>query len=297
MNIKKRLNADLTPYFFILPAIIVFCLFIVYPLLYSVNLSLHEWNGFTPTWDRFVGLNNYRDMFGDYLFWIAFTNNFKVMLVRLPLEIIIALLLAIILDREIKGKNLWQTILFLPVIMPLIVVALVWQRIYEPNIGLLNTLLRSLGLNGLAKVWLGDPKLAIYATAIVSTWKNIGFSMVIFLAALQGIPEELKEAAIVDGATEAQIVWRVTLPLLKPTIRIAIVLSMISIFKIFDLTYILTGGGPSHRSEVLASYMYFQAFSMGKMGLASAAVVVLLALVLSISLVQSYILKSQELQY
>ena len=290
--ITSHLRRHLTGWLFILPALIVYLVIVVYPVIYSVLLSFHTWSGFEPQWGPFVGLKNYVDLTRDPIFVKATTNNFLFVGIRTPFEVGIALLLALLLNAEIRGRWLIRTLIFVPVVLSLIVVGVVFGRIYEPNVGILNTFLHQVGLGFLAQQWLGDVRISLLSVTAVSVWKNVGFSMVILLAGLQGTPQDVLDAARVDGAGPIQAVWNVTIPLLRPVIGITIVLSIIGGLKVFDLVYIMTQGGPLYSTEVLTTYLYRVTFVLNQVGLGSSISVMLMLFVLVISWVQIRVLRN-----
>jgi raffinose/stachyose/melibiose transport system permease protein len=189
-----------------------------------------------------------------------------------------------------RARALLRTLFFVPVVMSLIVVTIIFQRIYEPNTGLLNTALYGIGLGALAHPWLGDPATALGAVIAVSVWKNVGFSLVILLAGLQGLPREVIDAARVDGANARQLTVWVIAPLMRPILALTALLSIIGGLKVFDLVFIMTRGGPTYSTEVLATMLYRQAFELNDMGVASAIAVILMALVLGAARVQAAVL-------
>jgi len=283
----RHLERTLTAYAFVGPALLVLCGFIVYPALYSFLLSFHEWNGFTPEWGEFVGLDNYAALFKDWIFWKAAVNSILFVAVRTPLEVGIAFGLALLLNQNIRGRSFLRTMFFVPVVMSLIVVTILFQRILEGNVGLLNTFLRGVGLDSMTRMWLGDPATALPVVIFVSVWKNVGFSLVILLAGLQGLPSEVIEAARCDGANRRQLTFQVVVPLMKPIIAIATVLSIIGGLKVFDLIYIMTRGGPTYATEVFATMLYRHAFDLNEMGVASALAVVMVLVIMGTSRIQT----------
>lgn len=275
------------------PAVTVLAAFIVYPVGYSIWLSLHEWTGYTPDWGPFVGLGNYRTLAGDEVFWKAVVNSAVFVTVRTPLEVGLGFGLALLLNRRLAGRSLLRTLFFVPVVMSLIVVTIIFQRVYEPNTGLLNSALRAIGLDALALPWLGDPATALPAVIAVSVWKNVGFSLVILLAGLQGLPREVIEAARVDGAGPWQLTLRVITPLMRPILALTALLSVIGGLKVFDLIFIMTRGGPTYSTEVLATMLYREAFEQNHMGVASAIAVVMVALVMGTARLQTLFLREE----
>jgi raffinose/stachyose/melibiose transport system permease protein len=196
-----------------------------------------------------------------------------------------------LLNREIPGRSLLRTLFFVPVVLSLIVVTILFQKIYEPNAGVLNTLLRDFGLGALALPWLGDPSTAFAAVIAVAVWKNVGFSLVILLAGLQGLPQEVLEAARVDGASPWQVTRRVVVPLMRPILAITVVLSIISGLKVFDLIFIMTRGGPTYSTEVFGTMLYRHAFDLNEMGIASAIAVVMVGVIMGTARLQTLLLR------
>jgi raffinose/stachyose/melibiose transport system permease protein len=288
---SRHLRRHLTGYAFVGPALVVLGLFIVYPIFYSLWLSFHEWNGFSVRWGPFVGLDNYLGLARDEVFWKAALNSAIFVLVRTPLEVGLGFGLALLLNRSLPGRSLLRTLLFIPVVMSLIVVTIIFQRIYEANAGLLNTALREVGLGTLARPWLGDPATALPAVIAVSVWKNAGFSLVILLAGLQGLPHEVIEAARVDGANGWQLLVRVITPLMRPILGITVILSIISGLKVFDLIFIMTRGGPTYSTEVFATLLYREAFELNNMGIASAVAVVMVVVIMGTAWLQTALLR------
>ena len=287
---RRRWRRNLAGYAFAGPALIVLAAFLLYPVAYSVSLSLHEWDGYTPRWGPFVGFENYRALATDEVFWRATWNSIVFVVVRTPLEVGFGFLLALLLNRRLALRSLLRTFFFVPVVMSLIVVTIIFQRVFEPNTGLLNTFLRTVGLGDWAHPWLGDPATALPAVIAVSVWKNVGFSLVILLAGLQGLPQDVVEAARVDGANAWQLTLRVITPLMRPILALTALLSIIGGLKVFDLVFIMTRGGPTYSTEVLATMLYREAFELNHMGIASAVAVILVALVLSIARLQTFVL-------
>ena len=290
---QRALNRHLTGYAFVAPAVAVFCAFIVYPISYSFWLSLHTWNGYSTQWEQFVGLENYLSLVQDEIFWKAARQSVLFVLARTPLEVALAFILALLLNQPLRGRSLLRTLFFVPVVMSLIVVTLIFERIYEANTGLLNTLLVQLGLKSLTQSWLGDPATALWAVIAVSIWKNVGFSLVILLAGLQGLPHEVLEAARVDGASARQLVLHVITPLMRPILAITAMLSIISGLKVFDLVFIMTRGGPTYSTEVFATMLYRHAFELNEMGVASAIAVIMVGVIMGSSWLQTIFLRER----
>lgn len=281
----------LTGYAFVGPALLTLCAFIVYPIVYSLWLSFHDWNGYTAQWGPFVGLRNYLDLAQDEIFWKSAVNSVVFVVARTPFEVGIGFALALLLNRELRGRSLLRTLFFVPVVLSLIVVTILFQRIFEANAGLLNTSLREVGLGVLTRPWLGDTSTALPVVIAISIWKNVGFSLVILLAGLQGLPHEVLEAARVDGADRWQLVLKVITPLMRPILAITAMLSIISGLKVFDLIFILTRGGPTYSTEVFATLLYRQAFELNDMGTASAIAVIMVVVIMGTARLQTLLLR------
>ncbi|GII33000.1 carbohydrate ABC transporter permease [Planotetraspora mira] len=245
-------------YIFIAPIVAFFAVFVGYPFLRSLYLSLSEWSGFGEP--RFVGLDNFQFMVGDPVFWKAVGTTFMFTAATTILQTVLPLLLAVLMNCRWRGTVIYRTLLFVPAVISFVVTGVLWQLIYEPNLGTLNEALRTVGLDGLAQPWLADPHLVVPALIVVSLWQSAGLYMLIFLAGLQGIDPTLYEAARIDGAGPVQQFRRVTVPTLRTVTGVVVLLNLINGFKTFDLIYVMTGGGPNRASEVLGTYLYGLAF-------------------------------------
>jgi raffinose/stachyose/melibiose transport system permease protein len=258
LNRKPRLSGpQVTAILCIMPALLIFLVFVVWPILQSARYSFYDWNGLGPL-KKYVALENYEKLLTDPVFWKALGNNIVLVVWSLVTQIPLAIFLAIILTRKIKGTALFRTLFFVPFVLSDVIIATLWTWIYRPTLGLANAFLNSIGIA--SQGWLGNPGTALLCVLIVATWKYLGFHTVIYIAAIQGIPEELYEAARIDGANEWQLHRHITVPSVLTTIRIDAVLIIIGSLKAFDLFWVLTEGGPSHSSELIATYMYREAF-------------------------------------
>lgn len=271
-------NQSFAGWVFILPALIGTFIFIIIPVICSFGLSFSKWDLLNPI--QFVGLANYKEIFSEPLFYKIFWNTVVFALTTSIFGVIIPLILACILNSKIRGSEFYKTAYFLPFITPMIVIGVVWEWIFDPNIGLLNHILH-LHIN-----WLYDTHFAMPALIIVSVWKLIGYNMVIFLSSLSGISQSLFEAAKIDGATPVQTFKNVTVPLLSPTIFFVIIITAISSFQVFDLIYLMTQGGPLDSTNVLVYAIYKNAFEYFNVGKASAIAYVLFTLILVLTLIQ-----------
>lgn len=271
-------NERFAGWVFILPALVGTLIFIIIPVICSFGLSFAKWDLLNPI--QFVGLTNYREIFSEALFYKILLNTVVFALATSVLGVIIPLVLACILNSKIRGAEFYKTAYFLPFITPMIVIGVVWEWIFDPNIGLLNHVLH-LHIN-----WLYDTHFAMPALIIVSVWKLIGYNMVIFLSSLSGISQSMFEAAKIDGANELQTFKNVTVPLLSPTIFFVVIITAISSFQVFDLIYLMTQGGPLNSTNVLVYAIYQNAFEYFNIGKASAIAYVLFVIILVLTLVQ-----------
>jgi multiple sugar transport system permease protein len=268
---------------FLFPNILGFLIFHIGPFFYTMWLSLNEWDLFLPA--QFIGLGNFRTLFlDDPIFWISLRNTLYYSLVVIPGNLILSLMLALAINQQLRGIRLFRTIYFLPVITSMVAVAMAFRWLYSYDWGLINYLL---GLLHLPPVpWLSDPRTALPSVALVTIWKDAGYNMVIFLAALQGIPATLHEAAEIDGANAWNKFWRITLPLLTPAIFFVTIISVIGSFQVFASVYLLTNGGPGYTTMVYNYYLYLNAFRFLKFGMAAALAEVLFVILLILTLLQ-----------
>jgi multiple sugar transport system permease protein len=268
---------------FLSPTLIVFSVFVLFPVVFSFYLSFHEWNMFSGE-SAFVGLDNYLRMASDPEFWQVFGNTAVYTVATVPLNMAVALGVAAVLNKKIVGKKILRAAFFTPVIISTVAAAVIWRWVFDPNLGLANFALESLGLP--AVNWMSDPTAAMVSLVIVGTWKTFGVNMILFSAGLAAIPERYYEAARIDGAGRMARFWHITLPLLSPTTLFVLVLSIIGSFQVFDLVYVLTYGGPLGSTKVLVFYLYEHAFRLFDMGYASAVAYVLFAVLFVLTLIQ-----------
>ncbi len=258
------------PYLYCMPALIMLLLFIYYPILQNVYYSFLKWDLFSGK-KKLIGFSNYSKLFKDRLFWTAIRNNLYFIVISLIFQVIISLIFAFMLEN-MKNKRIsavFRTTYFLPSLISITIIGLLFTFIYEPK-GLLNGILRAVGLDNLAKGWLGDANTAIFAVIAESQWRNIGYTMLFIIVAIQRIPAEITEAAKLDGASKFQTLLYVTTPMIASTILLCSIITTTGGFLIFNDVYVLTAGGPYNSSEVLATIMYKNGFDYGKVGYASA---------------------------
>ena len=287
--IRALKQSDMNGYLFVLPYIIFFLAFVAYPLVFSLILVFHRWNIVTPM--EWIGLKNFVRLVHDALFLRSLGNTLTFLLIHIPLQIVFALLLAVLLNSRIKLRGFFRALYFLPVVVSGVAVTILWQQLYSYDYGVLNAMLNAVGLPSIP--WLVNSSWAMPSIAIMATWKNIGIYIVLFLAGLQNIPGELYEAASLDGATKARQFLHITLPMLNPTIIVIVVLSTIGGFSLFIEPYVLTGGGPMQSTLSGMLYIYNQAFYFGHMGYAATLGFVFALVILVVVLLQRKFIESE----
>jgi multiple sugar transport system permease protein len=272
-------------YLFITPWFLQFAVFTLFSVAFSFYLSFHDWNIVEPT-KPFVGLDNYIDLAKDKRFYQALWNKILFTGFGVPLGMASGLLVALLLNTKVRMQGFFRTLYYIPVITPLVVSAVIWKWVYQGDYGLLNYYLLQLGLINDKLLWLSDPNLAMPALIIMGVWAGTGGTMVLYLAGLQAIPEELYDAAKVDGASGWQRLRHVTIPLLAPTTFYILITSVIGSFQSFAHIYIMTGGGPLRRTTVIGYYLYEKGFRQFDMGYASAIAYVLFAIIFIFTILQ-----------
>ncbi|MDQ3693302.1 MAG: sugar ABC transporter permease [Chloroflexota bacterium] len=273
--------------FFVLPALLLYLVFMVYPFLQSIYLSFTSWNGATVV-KEWIGLDNYRELLGDERLWLSLRHNVTWVIVGTAAPIAIGMLLALLLWRRPKGFTLFRTFFFMPQVLSAVVIGIIWNWVYNPIFGILNKGLDAVGLEGVSRGWLGDPDFALYAVLIASVWAEIGFVFVIFLAGLQGVSKDLLEAAAIDGANIWQRFRHVTVPQMSNVINVVVAILLIGGFNVFDMIFVMTGGGPANATEVIATYTYKEAFTQNNVGYATtlALVMTVISLVASVAFIK-----------
>jgi len=259
------------------------------PAVASLLLGFFEWSVVDDP--RFIGLGNFERLVGDDVFWKALRNTVLFVVLTVPTDIVLALVLAVLLNQRLHGMAVFRLAYFIPVVTATAVVAIVWRWLYQPQ-GVVNGALGAFGLDPI--VWLSDPDWALPAIAVMAVWKHVGFNMLILLAGLQAIPTEFEEAARIDGAGPLSIFFGVTLPLLRPVIVLVTILTTIGSFQVFDAAYVMTNGGPFYATTTLVFYIYQSAFDRYQMGYAAAVAFVLFVIILAISILQRRFLKGGE---
>lgn len=255
------------------PGLVLFAGFVLVPIGVAAFYSLYSWNGFGPLTD-FVGLRNYTDALSGAVFQGAIGHNLIIAGLSIVVQLPLSIGLALLLNRKLRGRTFLRMVVFAPYVLSEAVTAVIWLLMLQPG-GFVDSLLRGAGLGWLVQQWLADPKIVLYTLFVVITWKYIGFGVILLLAGLQGVPAELREAAALDGASSWQITRNVVLPLLGPTIRIWIFLSVIGSLQLFDLVWIMTLGGPANASTTMATYLVDHGFKRYEFGFGSAVAVIL----------------------
>ncbi len=278
-----RPNRAWTPYLLIAPAFAVFSFVVLIPALANTALSFTKWSG-TDT-IQFVGIDNFTRAFRDDIYLMAYRNTFGYIVLTLILEVLVGLLLAGFVTVGGRRTAFYRVAFFIPVTLPMLVIAVLWGFIYSDDIGLINGALRGVDLNHLTRVWLGNPATALIAVSVVSGWIYAGFYMAIFYAALQRIPRHVIEAATLDGATESQIFFRVKVPMIRPMIEVAVLLCVTGAFQSFDLFYVMTNGGPDHATEIITTYLVEVVFRFHDLGYGAALATIMTVVVVGIGLV------------
>ncbi|MBO2533005.1 MAG: sugar ABC transporter permease [Thermoactinomycetaceae bacterium] len=275
-------------YLLISPYLLFLAVFLIYPVFFSIWLTFHDWNIVSPE-IPFVGLENYRRLLGDELFYKALWNTFRFIMINIPLQIVLALLLAVALNQPIKGRGFFRAAYFLPVVTSGVVISFLWSWMLSTDDGIINEVLGWFGIGPIP--WLTSETWSIPSIAWVAAWKNLGYYVVIFLAGLQSIPKTLYEAARIDGAGPVQIFFRITLPMLNPAMLLVLVMSTINGFQLFTEPFIMTGGGPANSSLSVVMYIYKNAFQSLDMGYAATIGLALALIILTVSLLQKKLLE------
>ncbi len=283
-GVPRRFQDRIVIALFLLPGLIVFILFVIYPIFRSVYFSTFDWNGFGPAVD-YIGLENYKKILTDEVFLKAIKNVLLLIALSLGIQLPAALTLAVMVGRDLPGRTLFRTIFFLPYVISEVNTAIMWMLLYnaDPERGFLNAIMVLLGLEPVA--WLAEMKIVIYALFITLTWKFFGFHMLLYLTGLQNIPKEIEEAARIDGANSLQIFLFIIVPLLGSTIKTSVYLSVLGCIQQFILVWVMTKGGPVNASETMATYMYRFGFVRFQLGYGSAVAIIMFILCMIFSLV------------
>jgi len=287
---SRRSRKWLTIALFLLPGLALYLVFVIGPIIQAAHFSLYRWNGLTPLTD-FIGLKNYQAAFASPVFWQGVGNNVFVIVLSLVIQIPFSLGLAMMLNRRFPGRAVFRLLFFVPYVLSEAITGIVFRLLLQPD-ALVDSGLKTAGLGGLVQDWMGDSTVVMFTLFVIVTWKYFGFHMIIMLGGLQGIPKELEEAAFIDGADRRQAFRHITLPLLGPTIRVSIFLSVIGALQLFDMVWVMTGGGPLNASTTMAINMFKTGFVKTQMGYGSALAVILFLCALVVALLyQRFVLR------
>lgn len=252
----------------LLPALLIFCFFVIVPIIWSAWYGFYDWKGIGAM--KFIGFGNYTEIIQDPVFAKSLRNNLIVVAASVFGQVPIALALALVLRQSTLYQRIIRSVVFLPMVLSSVVIGIIWGYIYHPQIGILNSLLDWIGLGAWKQAWLSNPSISMYMLAIPIIWNFIGPYMIMYIAALQNIPSEIEDASAIDGAKPMRMLFSIRIPMIWDTIKVTIVLCISGSLKTFDLIYVMTGGGPAHSTELLASYMYNNTFSIYRFGYGSA---------------------------
>ncbi|GIP17632.1 ABC transporter permease [Paenibacillus montaniterrae] len=279
---------------YMLPALLLLALIIYIPIVLTGYYGLNDWNGIKAM--TFVGLENYKELIGDKAFWSSALHSLLLALFSC-LSLILYLAVSLVLASKIKGANTLRKIYLIPMLLSSVAIAQLWLKIYHPSNGLINIFLEKLGVVNTPE-WLANTDIVLFAIFLPILWQYAGFYILIYYAALKGVPKEVEEAATIDGATAWQIAYRIKVPLITEVLKVTLVLAMVGSLKYFDLIYVMTGGGPNGASEVMASYMYRIAFKSFDFGYASAVSFFLLLICLVVTwLIRALTASKEQIQY
>ncbi|MBQ6371642.1 MAG: sugar ABC transporter permease [Oscillospiraceae bacterium] len=279
---------------FLLPALILFCGVLIAPIGASTYFSLFDWNGFGAK--TFIGFANYKELFSSNAigFMKALRNSLLLAALSVFLQLPLALGLALTLGRKVKGERLFLSVYFMPVLISTVVIGQLWLKIYNPDYGILNVFLRAVGLGKWAKIWLGTKETALGAVFVPTLWQYVGYHMLLLYAGVKSVPPQLREAAMLDGATDSQIDRYIMLPYIKPIIRISVIFAVTGSLKSFDLIYVLTNGGPLHSTEVPSTLMINMLFLRNRYGMGSTIAVLLIILCFGFALLISAVFREGD---
>jgi ABC-type sugar transport system permease subunit len=294
VRLGKRIRKNLIAYVFLAPAFILMAVFLAYPLVESMLLSLYQWNGISPR--EYVGLRNFQDLLEDEVFFLALRNNVIFSVFTTLGTVVLGFLLALAIERRVKGWRYFKVVYFLPVMMSTTIVGLLWGRLLDPTFGPINSLLRAVGWAD-PPMWLAEPGWAMAAIIIVSIWQYAGFPMIIYLAAIEGIPQEIHEAATLDGVNWWQRALMIILPMVKNVTFTIVILQLIFSFKVFDIVYTMTLGGPGEATNVLGIYLYRTAFKFTQFGYGSAIAVMMFIIVFILSIFYLRQFRTERVEY
>ena len=291
---KRPFSYKLNIFLFLLPALFLFLAILIAPIIMSAYYSLTDWNGLgTP---EFIGLANYKEMFTSRSINIgrALWNSGLLALLSVFIQLPFALLLALKLAQHVPGERWYLAIYFMPVLISSVVIGQLWIKIYNPEYGVLNTLLRSMGLESWTRIWLGDKNTAMGACLVPILWQYVGYHMLLMYAGIKGMPADLSEAAMLDGCTPGQVSWYITIPYIRPILRVSVIFAVTGSLKSFDMIYVLTNGGPMHATELPSTLMINLLFLRNRYGMGSAIAVMLIVLCFLFAMLINFAFKEEK---
>ncbi len=291
----KMLRKGSTIAFFITPALFLYSAIVFIPIIASIYLSFFDWDVLNPM--KFIGLDNYTRMFSDDdIFFITIRNVLFLLVTSLVIQLPFGFFLALILTGNVRGKDFFKLVFIMPAFLSSVAVGMMWTFIYHPQIGIINNLLDWLGLDSLKHLWLSEPKTVMWAVTVVVSWQFIGYTMILFIAAIQNISEEIFEAARLEGAIGWKLVWHITMPLLKPIIKVNTILISIGSLRFFDLIYVMTGGGPANVSQTLVGYLQKRSFGQLEYGYGNSLAVILLVMCLIVTFAINQLIPTKDIE-
>jgi multiple sugar transport system permease protein len=294
-RVLREMRKQWTAYLFLSPVLILFLVFTIFSVVYAFYLSFHKWNILEPQ-KPYVGLDNYQRLLHDERFRQAIINTVYYTVTTVPLSVILGLLIALLLNQEIRGRGLFRTLFYIPVVTPLVIAAIIWKWVFQGDFGLLNYYLLKLHIIDQPLLWLSDKQLAMPASIIMWVWKTVGFVMVVYLAGLQAIPQDYYDAAKVDGAGSWRRLRDITIPLLSSTTFFIVIIQFLGSFQAFTQIFVLTSGGPVGKTTTIVYYIYTHAFKRFDMGYASAMSFAFFAMMFGFTLMQMRFFR-RELEY
>lgn len=291
---KNKFRDKVNILLFLLPALFLFVAVLVAPIVLSAYYSFFDWNGFGAK--TYIGFDNYTELFTSKAinFWRALKNAGLLAALSVVVQLPFSLALALKLGKGIKGERMFLSVYFMPVLISTVVIGQLWIKIYNPEYGVLNVALNKIGLSSWAHAWLGDKKYALAACFVPTLWQYVGYHMLLMYAGVKSVPTELREAAMLDGATAGQVNWHIVIPYIKPILKVSVIFAVTGSFKSFDLIYVLTNGGPFHSTEVPSTLMINMLFLRNRYGMGSTIAVMLIALCFLAALIISAVFREED---
>ena len=291
---RRPLSYKINIFLFLLPGLLLFIGILIAPIVMSAYYSLTEWNGLgTP---KFIGFENYVELFTSRSINIsrALGNALLLALLSVCIQLPFALILALKLSQHVKGERWYLAIYFMPVLISSVVIGQLWIKIYNPEYGVLNSLLRSVGLESWTRIWLGDKNVAFGACLVPILWQYVGYHMLLMYAGIKGMPAELNEAAMLDGCSPRQVSWYITIPYIRPILRVSVIFAVTGSLKSFDMIYVLTNGGPNHATELPSTLMINLLFLRNRYGMGSTIAVMLIVLCFVFAMLINFAFKEEK---